>query len=204
MSVSRCSGCGAALSGDSGACSFCGTGGPVAAVAAAPPTASDLRTERFARLRESRKFTLALAHEPTSTGPVSGFVMRIVIGLAFAGIATVMLNARGFREDRGAFTVIPVLFVLIGIGISIAAAMKWLSFAQARTETRPAIVVSKRIDVRGGKQSRTSYFVTFDFERGGRREYESQGSTYGMAREDDIGVAYLRSEYLLEFRAIDA
>lgn len=72
----------------------------------------------------------------------------------------------------------------------------------------PAVVKSKRTHVSGRHHShgdhshhssRTSYYVTFEFESGDRSEFSVDGSEYGQLAEDDFGVVTFQGTRYLGF-----
>lgn len=97
-------------------------------------------------------------------------------------------------------SVFPVFFFIVFFGIvgfMIAVFAKALSERAANdrapVETRSARIVSKRSNVSGTSNgSHTSYFVTFEFEDGSRREMRANGDAFGLLAEGDFGV--LRSQ----------
>lgn len=67
-------------------------------------------------------------------------------------------------------------------------------------ETRSAVVTAKRTKVSGGAGDAgvsTTYYVTFESEGGGRREFRVRGDAYGALAEGDRGVlSYQGTRYL--------
>jgi hypothetical protein len=211
----RCSGCGAAIAADAASCSYCGAATATPQPVAAPPapTAAETRADRFRRLRERPNFERLRSHRPTTSGPAGRLIVQSVFGLVFAAFAAVFISfarsgTSGFGGRSGfdvMFTLVPGVLALVGIGIFASAVFKWRRFANAPLVAVPAIVSAKRTKIVGSKDNtRTEYFVSIEPERGARREYEVAGEVFGVVGEGDIGVAYVRDAYLLEFRAVDA
>jgi hypothetical protein len=55
---------------------------------------------------------------------------------------------------------------------------------------REAVIVAKRQDVSGGKETSTStsYYLTFEFTDGSREEFGVTGEEYGLLAEGDRGM----------------
>jgi hypothetical protein len=184
---------------DDGACPYCGTAAGVAV--APPPVPADpaaLRAERFRRVRESPAFDRT--PDPAAGSPAGKHWNGVLVGIVFAAISLIMLTQAG--RHGGVFVIMPVAFIAIGIGMVIASANRIVRYRSAPSRTFAAIVAAKRMEIRRGKQGRTDYFVTLEFETGARDEYEAAGSMYGAVTEDDIGVADVRDTYLTGFRRV--
>lgn len=209
----RCMGCGAAVAADAVDCPYCGAAMNVAATppAAPAPDPAAERAERFRRLTESLEYKRMLAWKPTSSGPVPGIAFLAVFGLVFAGVALGMHSfvERNFRDvsGRGVVDVVsfaPLAFALIGVGMFVVACVKWSRWRGAPLRAFPAIVAAKRSRVIGSRDdTRTEYFVTLETQKGARHEYAADGSFFGVAVEDDLGVAYVRDQWLLGFQRVD-
>ena len=66
-----------------------------------------------------------------------------------------------------------------------------------------AIVVAKRTSVSGTSEgSSTSYYITFEFENGSRRELHARGSQYGIVAEGDRGILKSQGTKLLSFERL--
>jgi hypothetical protein len=209
----RCTGCGAAIAGGAAACSYCGTGGGavVASTSVAPDPASE-RAARFERVRATPSFERFLAFRPDSSAVSGALLGPAFFGLAFAGFGVFFIVVSSLKSDAfggapigGMFILIPIGFVLLGLGMLVASTVKWRAFTSAPHEAFPALVVAKRTKVVGQKNgTRTTYFVTVETERGRRVERPAPDEVYGVVDEDDVGVAYVRGGHLLGFRTVDA
>jgi hypothetical protein len=181
-----------------GACPYCGTASGAVVAPPVPVDPAALRTERFRRVRESPSFERT--PPPASSSPAGKHWNGIFTGIVFAAVAVFMLTQ--MSRHGGAFVLVPVLFVLIGIGIAVSSGSRIARYRSAPSRTFAAVVAAKRMEVRRGKHGRTDYFVTLEFESGARHEYEAAGSMYGTVTEDDIGVAHVRDTYLTGFRRV--
>jgi len=89
------------------------------------------------------------------------------------------------------FVIVPLLIIGTLVFIIVKGLTTWASNNAAEVVHAPARVVSKRLEVSGGSgdtSSTTSYFVTFEFEDGGRIELRVRGSIHGLLVEGDYGT----------------
>ncbi|WP_411829953.1 DUF2500 domain-containing protein [Paenibacillus sonchi] len=96
-------------------------------------------------------------------------------------------------------TVIPIfLAVVIGI-IAVSAGrglLQWNRNNKSPIMTIPARIVSKRSEVRqqqlqddsNNSRTSTTYYLTYESDRGERMEFKVDGNEYGMSAEGDRGV----------------
>jgi hypothetical protein len=54
-------------------------------------------------------------------------------------------------------------------------------------QTEAATIVSKRLEVSGGKGASTTYYATFELAREQRKELKLSGDEYGQLAEGDVG-----------------
>lgn len=97
-----------------------------------------------------------------------------------------------------------VFVIVIGtILVSIFNGMRtWRKNEQSPRLTVPAKVVTKRTHIhRNGNQSmsRTTYYVTFEFESRDRTELTVSGQGYGQLVEEDIGNLTFQGTRFIEF-----
>ena len=102
--------------------------------------------------------------------------------------------------------VVPVMFVLV-FGIIIVTMVRgvgeWNKNNQSPKLTVPVTVVAKRSDVHRGIETMhtfTSYYVTFQVERGDRMEFEVSDMEYGMLAEGDRGMLTFQGTRYLSFQ----
>nr|WP_233183424.1 DUF2500 domain-containing protein [Paenibacillus sonchi] len=96
-------------------------------------------------------------------------------------------------------TVIPIfLAVVIGI-IAVSAGrglLQWNRNNKSPIMTIPARIVSKRSEVRqqqlqddsNNSRTSTTYYLTYESDRGERMEFKVDGNEYGMSAEGDRGI----------------
>lgn len=89
------------------------------------------------------------------------------------------------------FVIVP-LFVF-GVFAFVIGSMlyRWFVNQTSPVEERYATVMAKRTQVSGGghdHHAHTSYYVTFQFDDGGRLELPVNGSDYGVLVEGDTGL----------------
>ena len=68
-----------------------------------------------------------------------------------------------------------------------------------------ALIVDERTDINGdgaGGAVQTRYFASLESEAGRREEYEVDGRFSGKAAPGDVGVAYFKGPYLVDFERI--
>ncbi|QOS99612.1 DUF2500 domain-containing protein [Brevibacterium sp. JNUCC-42] len=88
-------------------------------------------------------------------------------------------------------TVIPVIVIggfvfVIGFSLFI-----WTKNNNSPLENKQAHIISKRTQVSGGSENHsthTSYYVTFEFPDGDRKEFQLTGPQYGLLVEGDRGI----------------
>lgn len=205
--VTHCSHCGGKVTSLSARfCEYCGTALPRPEPATEPQRVEGRPDpqELLAQIKNSRE-TLELMQKEI-TGGVASNVMSggcsIVFGLFFTGVAIFMFvmfsNVAGFP-----FALFPLLFVAVGIGMTLKFFKKTTDFATAETEAKQAVVLDKRSETRSSDDSsRTTYYVALEFSGGERAEYLVQRRIYGQLAEGDVGVAYVRTDVLLDFKRV--
>ncbi|MGF9713218.1 DUF2500 domain-containing protein [Paenibacillus sp. JMULE4] len=100
------------------------------------------------------------------------------------------------------FTLITTLIVGVALFILGRGVYTWMSNNACERITKPAFVVSKRTRVSGGEHTsaHTSYYVTFEFDQGERREFHVRPGDYGLLAEGDQGQLSYQGTRFLEFQ----
>ncbi|AIQ41177.1 hypothetical protein R50912_14955 [Paenibacillus sp. FSL R5-0912] len=84
-----------------------------------------------------------------------------------------------------------LLLIAVFVAYTITRALKiWMTNNASPLESRVATAVTKRAEVWGGRGhagTHTSYYVTFEFQDGNRRELEVKAKAYGLIVEGDRG-----------------
>lgn len=184
-------------------CEFCGTELPPVVVAravgaASGPASGDLKA-RFANLANHPELAELMDYTPPArtlglhTGmSIFALVIFAVFGL---GLSIVFFGAcppMGF---------LPLAIVVLG-GYALSKQLVKTSRAQAAPlERLHAIVIDERTRVSGGGNSttRTDYYATLEFPDGTRRELDAFSNVAGKITRGDMGVAYIKGQFLLAF-----
>ncbi|MBF2063871.1 MAG: DUF2500 domain-containing protein [Calothrix sp. C42_A2020_038] len=106
--------------------------------------------------------------------------------------------------------IIPILIIAIFtliFGIIGYAIIKGISITHYNSRQpiihREAKVVSKRQEVSGGGRNTstsTSYYITFEFVDGSRKEFNLSSREYGLIAEGDKGTLYSQGTWYKEFK----
>lgn len=219
-----CPNCGASARAADGTCSYCSASLPAPVAVPAQRTPAEARAARFDALRAHPQFRAALADLPRVATFQARWALPAAFGLVFAGTSCGIVGvplaisrvARRVtdhapavvgdvhRAADGAFAAFGSLFVLVGLGISAIAIVRWITFARAPVAAFAAQVSSRRTDVSGTRNSTTTtYYVTLETRSGERHEYMVDAPLFGAGREDEVGVAYTKVRRLVGFRRFD-
>ncbi|MCE9638251.1 MAG: DUF2500 family protein [Planctomycetes bacterium] len=212
QSPRECPSCGARPDVSDGAlrCAFCGTPFRPAAPVALPatPSSSEVRSDRLRRVRASPQYEQLSREVPSAAEFRNSLVAQGVFGAFFAGFAVFfMAVALGGMRGAGAFVLpfvlVPGLFLVIGGTLVVKSVQSVRKLAEAPLRTKSAIVIGKR-EQRSGKRNRTlTCYVTLETEEGRRVELKVPDRVYGLTAFDDAGIAWMKDEFLLDFRPID-
>jgi hypothetical protein len=162
---------------------------------------------RFDRVEEHPDFPRMIERAPVLPADAN-------LGIAIAGPAMVSLFGAVcvaialnlfFDEDA------PVLFVLLFLAAALAIifaglsmASRALRFKNAPIQRCVAVIVKDRSEVVGGESSTsTSYFATLQLRGGSRVELPTYGSLAGRLVIGDIGIAFVKSQTLVDFTRFD-
>ena len=103
----------------------------------------------------------------------------------------------------GPLAIFPLGLLVFGVVAALTSASKHINASSGPVQSMPAIVAAKRTAVSGGKNSSTSYYLTFEFEDGKRDEFPVyDGRIYGKVTEEDAGILYLRNRYAVDFERV--
>lgn len=203
--VLRCASCSGTLSHEMTECPYCGAVRADAPIASPPPSSPTPPTveERLAAIREQADFATWMRHSPSMTGHVAGTGVAVVFLVVFIGVAIFMTTM--FQMAPAPMSYFPLLFVAFGIFGLFSVLKKSASFAKSPLERTPAHVLDERVSVSGGgknSSASTAYYVTLTREDGNRQEFQTTGKIAGVITRDDVGVAYVKGEHLLDFRRV--
>ncbi len=189
------------------ACIYCGTALPGAAERPGLTAPDQAREERFESLAHHPAVSEILAGAaPCAAGEFVGLGFGVIFGLVFAAVAGFIYMRAGRMDVPGFFTLIPGIFVIVGLAIAGYSLFRVASFASAPLEKRAARVVDERIQVSGGgknSSASTAYYVLLELRDGSRREYRTSSSVAGHAARDDVGIAFIKGGVLLDFRRVE-
>jgi Protein of unknown function (DUF2500) len=111
--------------------------------------------------------------------------------------------------DNFMFSVFPIIFVVLFIGIILFAIIggisEWNKNNNTPKLTVPATVITKRSKTSGGSgdsSASTRYYTTFQVESDDRIEFSVTGSEYGMLAEGDLGMLTFQGTRFLEFKRV--
>lgn len=95
--------------------------------------------------------------------------------------------------------------VLVGIGMAVRSLAQARRFVAAPVRHVLAVVVDERVAVRtSGRASITQYHAMLHTRDGARREYLCEGQLAGRIAPNDIGVAFLKEDHLIDFVRLEA
>lgn len=198
----RCPNCGAVPSRTAARfCEYCGTELPRLEPAPAAPSSpfGDLE-RRFADLEVHPDVPELLAYSPPTSvfGIQTAMSVAVLALFAIVGLA-ISIAFLGACPPLG---FLPLAIVAIGGFALLKQLTRTASARNAPLEKRPAIVVDERTSVSGGGESRslrTLYYATLQFQDGTRREFDVFAGVAGKITRGDMGIAYLKGDYLVQF-----
>jgi len=209
----QCSHCNAPVrSGSARFCEYCGAELPVLAPSPTAPGGlgpADVAA-RLAALDGSSDLPRLMRHTPSTTSHSAGMLVGVGVLVVFTVVALVMLvlfrsvaDGIGF-PGSGVLTLVPVLIVAVGAFLLFKLVQRTRGFLKAPLERLRAAVVDERTEVRGGGDSgaRTHHYVTLELADGTRRECLDVGRVAGEVTRGDVGIAYVKGEYLLDYARV--
>lgn len=99
----------------------------------------------------------------------------------------------------GGFMIMWIGMGLVIAGAGVAMAIRGVRFRNAPLRRELALVVDERTRVHGGKATTTDYFATLQTRDGQRSEYACEGWLAGRIAPDDLGVAFVKLDHLVDF-----
>ena len=203
----KCDHCGAAIKEAGAFCSHCGTRiqRPAQTEARAP---SPTDPARYDLVAAGEGLVAARRHEPrvSAFGQIAMPLVMAVFGIFFLIFAAGMFSSDGLGGPPAAFQIVFLMFPLVFIGLAVGMAMKGLRFANAPIEQQVLVVVDERVEVSGGgknSSARTSYYATLQARDGARVEYQTYGWLAGRIAAGDIGLAFLKGGWLVDFLRLE-
>jgi hypothetical protein len=197
----RCSQCGAPFrAAEERFCTYCGTQRPTPAPP--PPTAAPDHSARFAAARAHASLRELMGRAPSTAGHTLGglFTMGcLVLFCVVAGTLVLGFNHAG----AGLFAVVPCFIFGVGLFLLVTFGARMARFHGSELERKLVRVLDERTDHSGGENSTTTYYVTLEGEDRRRSELRLEGSLAGKLTRDDIGLAYVKGDVLLDFARLE-
>lgn len=186
------------------ACAYCGTALPSDDGERPAAPEADLTEARLAAVRHSPEFPHLLTHTPAAGGLSAGVIVVVCFGVVFVGACIVMATfAASFAPLP--FVLMPLAMGLFAVVAFATAVRKGMRRVRAPWKRVPAVVIDERTAMSGGGESssvRTTYYALLELEDGQRLEVETPAAVAGKIAAGDAGVAYLRGDYLADFRRV--
>ena len=188
-------------------CGFCGTEMPRVGAAAplSPPRFGNLAA-RFIAVAGHPQRAEIMRRKPADGWITNTLALRAVFGVVFGGIGLSVGLPFAATIILAPFALIPLLFTAIGGWVLYDALRRRTRFMNARLLRVPALVVGERTKVTGGgrnSSATTTYFVTLQYDDGERHELRTKGAVIGEVTDGDIGYAFVRDIYLLDFARLN-
>lgn len=154
--------------------------------------------------RQSKELEELLRYTPAAAGTGVGLIILTVFGLVFTSFAIFFIVTSKAGGAPFFFRLFPLIFVLVGVGMTAAGLAGLMKLTGSPLERLPAVVVGKRQNYSSNREGSgtTSYYLTIETEDGQRKEHSVRGSLYGQVERGDAGVAYIKGGYLLDFRRV--
>ena len=184
-------------------CEFCGTELPRDEPEKEIPLVVDQTRARFELLQDHEDLEELLAHRPSTGSHTAQMGCGIAFPIFFIAVSLGITMV--FGKVGGPIAFVPFMFVVVGVVLLFSNIKKAADFSSAELEAVPALVVDERIQVSGGGENRsasTTYYAMLEFEDGRRKEFTIQSGTASKVAPNDMGVAYVKGDHLLEFRRV--
>lgn len=153
--------------------------------------------DRFQAIEQHPDFLELMKYTPSIRGR-GWLIFMIVFSVLFIAVCFFMLFvvvASGAPPEMA-------LMIIVVVALMGYLFFRWRRAKAAPLQRIPAMVLDKRMKVSSGDHSRTYYYVTLEFRGGKRQEYNAEGKLYGLISHDDMGVAYTKDRWLLDFRRL--
>lgn len=213
----HCPHCGAPFGErDARFCSFCGTERPAPTPSAGRAWAPNA-PERFAAAERHPSVPELLKRTPSSTkytlNGACGVVFLAVFCLFALGMAATFVGAGGlgahtfgsnaFGVGGGFLALVPLAIAGVGLAGFVHHVRRLARFESAGLERTIVLVVDERVAVSGGDRAHTTYYATLEGQDRQRKEHRIDAKLAGQIAPDDLGMAYVKDDVLLDFQRID-
>lgn len=156
--------------------------------------------DRFQAIEQHLDFLELMKYTPSIRGH-GWLIFMIVFSVLFIVVCFFMLFA-GPCSPPPEFALVVALMIIVVVALMGYLFFRWRRAKTAPLQRIPAMVLDKRMKVSSGDHSHTYYYVTLEFRGGKRQEYNAEGKLYGLINHDDMGVAYTKDRWLLDFRRL--
>lgn len=203
----RCTQCGANPARHAARfCEYCGAELPrLPAAEPAGTTPFGDVAARFAAIEGTAELEELLQATPYVKNPLgTASLVGSTVAAAFAIVVGVVVTI-GMATAFPPLALVPLAtvgLVLFNLG---STWIKSARFERQPLSRRTAMVVSTRTKITGGGRDQgtsTHYYATLQFPDGERRELEALEHVVGAVAPGDLGVAYGKGSYLVEFRRV--
>jgi len=130
---------------------------------------------------------------------ISGIIIFFIGFLSAVGIDELTRS-----DSLPWFVFIPI--AIIGLVIIINSIYRIVRLLIKSTNKLTSVIADKRVEARGVGQfllARTIYSITLKFSDGEQQEVKANSNLYEEIKKDDVGVAFVRDRYLLDFRKLE-
>ena len=107
-----------------------------------------------------------------------------------------------FTAVAGPMGAVPAIMALFGLGIMVNGLRNVHEYQSATIHSLAAAVVDERVKITGGGKSNsamTQYFTSIQGEDGVRKEFQVIESVTAKIAPGDMGIAFTKGDYLIEF-----
>lgn len=205
-SIRKCVQCGALPKNVAGQyCEYCGTELPKLPQSAGQSATPEQSLQvRFQLLQQHAMLSELMRHTPSVTGMGMGMAGVVVFGGIFTAAALFMATMTG--AVFGPVALFPLLFVAVGIGIMFKGVTGAARLTRSPLQRELVTIVDERTDVSGGgsrhSRASTTYFATVQDATGRRTEYTVAAPVAGKIAPGDMGVVYLKADYMIDFQRV--
>lgn len=201
-----CTQCGAPARDEGAFCSHCGCRLPRTGTTT-PGHLSVTAAERYEQAAAHPGYEAACKHKPAEPShPASReAAMGFVIGLALIVLSIVAMSETGVKKDLVVLLFLP----LLGVGAIVYGVVRGTvanEFTNAPVAREILVVVGEHTSVSGGGKNspvKTTYYATLQGKDGKRREYTCEEWLAARVAPGDIGVAFLKADYFIDFVRIE-
>jgi hypothetical protein len=137
---------------------------------------------------------------PPPSKIAGGLYAGAIFGAIFIAITVGMTFV--FAAVAGPMAIVPAIMTLFGFGLLINGGKQIANFRASPLQRYEAAVIDERVKVTGGgknSSASTKYFVTLEREDGQRKESEAIESVAAKVAPGDIGIAFTKGAYLIEY-----